>query len=116
MELDGRPIGYLQFYAADPVEYGLDASEEDTWAFDLFIGEPDLWEQGLGTTIVRATVDYLLGEAGARKIVIDPRVANHRAIHVYGKAGFRKVKVLKEHEPHDGVMEDCWLMELVVEG
>jgi aminoglycoside 6'-N-acetyltransferase len=47
---------------------------------------------------------------------MDPRVSNERAIHCYEKCGFQKVKVLKEHELHEGVLEDCWMMEYKNEG
>ena len=115
VECEGIPIGYLQFYpVADAASYELE-SAQDTSGIDSFIGEPDYWERGLGTAMVRAVVEHLLA-AGARKVVIDPRVENPRAIRAYEKAGFRKVKVLKAHEDHEGAMRDNWLMEIVAEG
>ncbi len=114
MECEGKPIGYLQYYpVADAAGYELD-SAEGTWGIDLFIGEPEYWEHGLGTAAVRDVVEHLLA-AGARKVVIDPRVENPRAIRAYEKAGFRKVKVLQAHEDHEGAMRDNWLMEIVAE-
>jgi aminoglycoside 6'-N-acetyltransferase len=77
---------------------------------DMFIGEPELWDRGLGTKALAILVAYLYAAAGARGIVIDPRVANARAIRAYEKAGFRKVKVLPRHEFHEGAWYDNWLM------
>ncbi|MCA9825865.1 MAG: acetyltransferase [Dehalococcoidia bacterium] len=112
MELAGSPIGYLQFFpVAKAEDYELDTAEK-TWGIDLFIGEPGYWERGHGTAVVRAVVEHLLGN-GAARVVIDPRVDNPRAIRTYEKVGFHKVKVLKEHEDHEGAKRDNWLMEIV---
>ena len=110
--LDGCTVGYLQFYlVSEEAAYELD-SAEDTWAFELFIGQPDLWSTGVGSAALRLAVRYLFERRGARRAVIDPRVDNLRAIHAYEKVGFAKVKVLAGHEEHEGAMWDCWLMEL----
>lgn len=112
-----EPMGYMQFYPLSDegkAEYGLEASEDATglYAFDQFIGEPERWNQGLGTRGVKLLVEYLFREKAARKIVIDPQARNLRAIRCYEKCGFHKVKLLRAHELHEGKMEDCWLMEL----
>ena len=112
MEFEGRAIGYMQYYPVlDGSEYEYEV-EDDEGAFgvDLFIGEPDLWDCGIGTRAVKLLVDYLLGEIGAARVVIDPTVTNARAIRCYEKSGFRKVKVLPRHELHEGTRRDCWLM------
>jgi len=112
IELEQRPIGYLQYYpVAEATDYELD-SADDTWAFDLFIGDPSLWGSGTGSRALRLMVDLVLKRFGARRLVIDPRVDNPRAIRAYEKAGFRKVKVLAAHEHHEGAMRDCWLMTM----
>lgn len=93
-------------------EYGLDPGENTTglFAFDQFIGDPERWNQGLGTRAVSLLVTYLFQKKAARKIVIDPRARNPRAIRCYEKCGFHKVKLLPKKELHEGKMEDCWLM------
>jgi aminoglycoside 6'-N-acetyltransferase len=112
IELDGRPAGYLQYYpVADPADYELDAAD-DAWAFDLFIGRPGLWGTGLGSRVLRLMSAFVFATCGARRIVIDPRVDNPRAIRAYEKSGFRRAKVLVGHEAHEGEMRDCWLMVL----
>ena len=47
----------------------------------------------------------------ARRVILDPHQNNPRAVRAYQKAGFRIIKPLPAHELHEGVMEDCWLME-----
>ena len=64
---------------------------------------------------VRCIIDYLslaLFFALVPRRVIDPHVDNPRAIRAYEKAGFRKQRVLKEHEFHEGRWHDAWLMTI----
>jgi aminoglycoside 6'-N-acetyltransferase len=118
MIMDGRPIGFLQyFHLADiaderPHDYGY-GTGEGVYGIDLFIGEPALWNQGIGTRAVRLIVRWLFEERGAGVVVADPRVANGRAIHCFEKAGIWKVRVLPGHERYEGRDEDCWLLEVV---
>ena len=77
---------------------------------DLFLGEPERWNQGIGTILIRVMTNRLVKESGASVIVVDPRVDNLRAIHVYEKCGFKKVALLAKHELHEGQYRDCWLM------
>ena len=113
--LRGEPVGYVQWYlVGDEPEYGLDDDDlTDTWALDLFIGRPELWGTGVGSRVARLIVHHLFTDRGARRVVIDPRVANHRAIAAYEKCGFRTVRVLPRHELHEGVRDDALLMELL---
>jgi len=115
--LQDEPVGYMQYYAVNDdskAAYGFDANQHATslYAFDQFMGEPERWNQGLGTRAVTLLVEYLFRQKKARKIVIDPQARNPRAIRCYEKCGFRKVKLLPENELHEGKMEDCWLMEM----
>ena len=114
VEIDGMPIGYLQFYEVDEAErqaYGYDALEEMIYGMDQFIGDPTYWNKGIGTQLVRSVVTYLTREIGAHRIVMDPQVQNDRAIRCYEKCGFKKVKLLPRHELHEGEFRDCWLIE-----
>jgi aminoglycoside 6'-N-acetyltransferase len=81
------------------------------YGIDQFIGEPQYWNKGIGTRLVTGMVQYLLEEKGATIVIMDPQVRNTRAIQCYEKCGFEKVKFLPEHELHEGVMRDCWLLE-----
>jgi aminoglycoside 6'-N-acetyltransferase len=103
MELDGVPIGYLQFYPAE--------EEGGVWGIDQFIGIPEEWNRGIGTRVVRLMLEYLFGIAGASRCIVNPHANNLRAIRCYEKAGFRKVRLMPAHELHEGELRDCWLME-----
>jgi aminoglycoside 6'-N-acetyltransferase len=107
---EGRDVGYVQYYpVASPDDCGLEEAD-DTWGVDLFIGEPELWGKGIGTRALAALVRHLFAAENARRVVLDPHVDNQRAIRSYERCGFRKVKLLPEHEPHEGKQVDCWLM------
>lgn len=113
VERAGAPLGYIQFYvlqaeAQIKLGYGNGAT---IYGIDLFIGEPELWSQEIGTRLVSAMVDFLFTEKSADLVIIDPNVDNPRAIRCYEKAGFRKVRVLPKHELYEGEWLDCWLME-----
>lgn len=112
----GEPVGYLQYYPLTGLahEYGLDATTDLTavWGVDLFVGDPSRWGSGIGTAMLTLLVDRLFVTEGAVRVVIDPRVANERAVRSYEKVGFRRERVLPEHEVHEGQAWDCWLMVL----
>ena len=89
VELDGRPIAYIQSY--DPhLEDGHPYQDQPfgTLGIDITIGPPDLVGKGHGSAIVRQFADMLF-EEGAPRVVIDPDPKNLRAIRAYEKAGFR---------------------------
>ena len=107
-----KAIGYIQFYpVANPADYELEDAT-NTWGFDLFIGEPAYWGSGAGTKALAALVAHVFQHEAARRCVIDPRVVNGRAIRSYEKVGFRKLKVMKARDQHEGAKRDNWLMIL----
>lgn len=89
VELDGRPIAYLQNY--DPhLEDGHPYQDQPTGTLglDMSIGDPALVGMGHGSAIIRQFAAQLFDE-GAPRLIIDPDPANGRAIRAYEKAGFR---------------------------
>ncbi|WP_440604138.1 GNAT family N-acetyltransferase [Bacillus sp. GB_SG_008] len=118
VEYKDRAIGYVQIYPLDAewkALYGY-GKKENVWGMDQFIGETAYWNRGIGTELVQAVITYISNKLGAVAIAMDPRVRNERAIRCYEKCGFQKVKLLKKHELHEGVLEDCWMMEYKNEG
>jgi aminoglycoside 6'-N-acetyltransferase len=112
---DGVPVGYVQTYPISREEllmYGYPESLR-VYGMDQFLGEPDVWNKGIGTLLVDTVAYWLLQKQGAERVVMDPRVDNLRAIHVYKKCGFKRIKLLSHRELHEGKYHDCWLMELV---
>ncbi len=109
-----RPVGYLQYSLISPAEaqeYGF-GGDEIIIGLDLFIGAAELFGCGLGRRALRCMLSYLFDELGAHRVIIDPHTDNLRAIRSYTAAGFRKVRLLPQHELHEGRRVDCWLMEV----
>ncbi|QPC89543.1 GNAT family N-acetyltransferase [Mesorhizobium sp. INR15] len=91
VELDGKPIGYLQSY--DPhMEDDHPYADQPfgTLGIDLSIGRPELVGIGHGPAIVRQFVEELF-EEGVPRVVIDPHPTNLRAVRAYEKAGFQVI-------------------------
>ena len=91
VELDGRPIAYLQSY--DPhLEDGHRYQDQPfgTLGIDISIGDAELTGKGHGAAIIRQFCAALFDE-GAPRIVIDPHPDNARAIRAYEKAGFTPI-------------------------
>jgi aminoglycoside 6'-N-acetyltransferase len=89
VELDGRPIGYIQCY--DPhleEDHPYRDQPKGTLGIDQFIGEPELVGVGHGSRLVAAFVEGLFRQ-GAARVIIDPDPRNGRAIRAYQKAGFK---------------------------
>jgi aminoglycoside 6'-N-acetyltransferase len=105
------PIGYIQFYplnADQMAEYDLEL--QTAFGIDMFIGEPRLWGQGLGSRALDCLARHLIEERRATVLTLDPQVSNLRAIRAYEKAGFARAKLLPDNEMHEGRMRDGLLM------
>ena len=116
-EFRSIPIGYGQAYRLSGElfdEYDYPDEGYIVFAMDQFIGEPEYWNKGIGTSLLILMADYLKGQKAADRILLDPHKNNPRAIRAYEKAGFKIVRSLPKHELFEGKKEDCWLMELVL--
>lgn len=73
-------------------------------------------EQWLGTDALRTLIRYLIEKRGHHRLTIDPAADNARAIHVYGKVGFKPVGIMRRYERGtDGTFHDGLLMDLLAE-
>jgi aminoglycoside 6'-N-acetyltransferase len=114
IEYSHIPIGYVQFYPVSEEEcdeYGYANFQCTIFGMDQFIGETKYWGQGIGKVLMKSMINFLITVKGAQKIILDPQSWNERAIKCYEKSGFIKVKLLPNHEFHEGEFKDCWLME-----
>ncbi|MCM3005571.1 GNAT family N-acetyltransferase [Priestia koreensis] len=114
VEYKGNEIGYIQYYPLEDEEkkeYGYCYCGQNVYGTDQFIGETAYWNKGMGTLLVTSMIEFLLVQQKADRIVMDPQTRNERAIHCYEKCGFKKVRLLPKQELHEGIYQDCWLME-----
>lgn len=80
IELNGRVIGHIALI-------GRDGGWHET---QIVIGERGNWGRGYGTKSIRLLLD-LARQDGVRKIFLEVRPDNLRAIRAYEKCGFRAV-------------------------
>jgi aminoglycoside 6'-N-acetyltransferase len=115
VELEGLPIGYLQFYRWRPwaeAEEELDiGADPDTFGIDLFIGDPELIGRGIGARLVELACRHIETNLGASWIALTTEIANERAQRAYEKAGFVKVREVLDTDTRGGERVRCWLME-----
>ena len=108
IELDGRMIGYTQYFEETDPDY-----RHATVDITL---HPDFCNRGLGTDALRTLCRYLFEEQGHHRITIDPSAGNARAIASYRKVGFRDVGIMRRYErANDGGWRDSLLMDLLAE-
>jgi aminoglycoside 6'-N-acetyltransferase len=111
-----RPIGYVQLYpwsgAADEArEMGV-PDVEGSYGLDIFIGEPDMLDRGLGSRAVALLARHLFETQGATSVALLTPVGNVRAHRAYEKAGFRKVTQTLDTDVVNGDRRMSWLMVL----
>jgi aminoglycoside 6'-N-acetyltransferase len=111
-----HPIGYTQFYpwsaaAGEAREMGI-PDTDGSYGLDIFIGEPDMIDRGIGSRAVALLARHLFEERDARGVALLTPVGNERAHRAYEKAGFRKVKRTLDTDVVNGRRRMSWLMVL----
>ncbi len=88
--IDEIPIGYIQLYNAYDFSrsVSLTGLPSSLAAFDVFIGEKQFLNQGIGLK----SIDQFLNEYASSYAYVfaDPEITNGAAIRSYEKAGFKK--------------------------
>ena len=105
-EVNGEPVAYVQAWRPSqhpelPWQHGL---PPDTRGIDITIGRPECCGKGLGPLILKHFAARLFAK-GARRLVIDPSLANTRAISAYLKAGFTPYDEVQDAEGRTLLME-----------
>jgi aminoglycoside 6'-N-acetyltransferase len=105
------PFGYLMTSRVDFEKDHLYAKylnpSSKAITLDLLIGNPSYLGKGFGDVMIRELLLQKFNEA--TDVFIDPGANNPKAIHVYEKAGFRK---LEEYIPEWDPSCPCVLMHL----
>ena len=120
IEHNQKAIGYIQYFRIEPDGYDVgDAINMKNYGLaygmDLFIGETDNWNKGIGTIVVMSLITYLFIQENVDIIFIDPQTWNKRAIRCYEKSGFIPMVVIKNREMHDGEYKDSLIMAISFE-
>ena len=78
----------------------------------VFIGNKDLWGQGLGSEAIVLLLDYAFNVLSLIKVYLRVIEYNRRAIRAYVKVGFREVGRLRKHIFRGGRFWDVIIMEI----
>ena len=93
------------------MQYDKFAEESDVvYGIDIFIGEVEYRNRGIGTEALRLLMKALFEDYHADILMIDPKVHNTRAIRCYHKCGFRDLFVVPKRELQDGIYHDSLIM------
>ncbi len=112
IEYNHQPIGIIQYQIINDENkrlYNLEDSK--VYEMDIFIGELNLHNKGIGTRSVKLMSYYLFKDENADLVVMCPLKDNINGIRCYEKAGF---KVSREFITEDtiGNTQEYVLMEL----
>jgi aminoglycoside 6'-N-acetyltransferase len=86
VDLDQRPIGYIQYHLEGPGDAGLD-----------MVLIPAARDHGWGPRAARMLIEHLKHDRGWHDITVDPLQDNGRAIRAWEKAGFRVERKWDDH-------------------
>lgn len=97
--VEDDPVGYVQAYNAHdfPREDNVSLAElpDSLAALDVLIGEEEFLGKGLGSRIMKQFLSEYV-DPYYEACFVDPDTTNIRAIRTYEKAGFKKIKTVKE--------------------
>lgn len=98
LELDARPIGWLQWYrwADYPRHAAMLGADPTTAGVDFAIGERDALGRGIGARALRAFVERVVfADSAITACVSDPEAANTRSLRTFARAGFSVVRTVQ---------------------
>jgi RimJ/RimL family protein N-acetyltransferase len=92
------PIGYIQtFNWSDYPEFEKYVDLTNSASLDLFIGEEEYRNKGLGTKILsRFLSQFVFSNESVDRCIINPEVNNSIAIRAYEKVGFQIIKMVPD--------------------
>lgn len=100
---ENEEVGYIQFYPVEMDSYKFENKEdykifEGAYGFDMFIGVPSLWNNGIGKKVLLILEEYLYKEKGVVKFVCDPNALNESGLIFWQKAGFKPLFEVKDYD------------------
>ncbi len=104
---DGEVVGVIEYYEQTDPDYR-------SAGIDIALDPECCVGQGLGPDALKTLIRYLFEELDHHRVIIDPAVANARAVAAYEKVGFRRVGVMRQYERgSDGTWRDNVLLDLL---
>jgi len=99
IEYGDIPVGIIQYKLVnndDKERYGL--NDDNIYELDIFIGELDYQNKGIGKICINIMTNYLFKNRFAEKIIMCPLKDNIKAISCYKKCGFNILKEFKDND------------------
>lgn len=101
IEYDNIPIGIIQYQLINEENKKLyDLNIDGSYEIDIFIGDLNLHNKGIGKTSIDLITNYLFKEKNAKVLVMCPLKDNYNAINCYKRCGFT---IKKEFETEDTI-------------
>lgn len=99
VELDGKPVGYFEFYWAKEDRLGPYYDSEDfDQGFHFLIGEKEALGFASTSAIINSNIHFLfMREPRTRRIMVEPRSDNNKVLRYMGK---HWIKIKDFHFPH----------------
>jgi diamine N-acetyltransferase len=105
VEFEGRHVGGAGFLRIK----GRNACAE----VGLFIGLPQLWDQGLGYDVLHTLLRFGFEQMNLNRIYLRVLASNERAIHLYEKLGFQHEGRWRQAEFRHGQYHDLLWMSVL---
>lgn len=103
VELEGRPIGFCQYYEylhSGEVWHG-DTEISGTYSIDYLIGDTESLRKGFGKVIVRLLIERIKTLGNAKRIIVQPEQENKPSCNTLLSCGF-----------HFDIKNEIFVMEL----
>jgi diamine N-acetyltransferase len=107
VEFEGKHVGGAGFLHIDPRNACAEVG--------LVIGLPELWDQGLGTDVLRTLLRFGFEEMNLNRISLRVFAGNERAVHLYEKVGFQHEGRWRQAEFRYGRYHDLLWMSVLRE-
>lgn len=97
--IDNVAVGYIQIYPINSTHRYAKLSNlaRECSGVDFFIGNPNYLGKGLSGMIL---TEFIASTGQSKPVIVDPSINNHKAIHIYEKIGFSKVREFIEDGKH----------------
>lgn len=105
IEFQGQHVGGAGFS-------GLDTQHRSA-EVGLFIGVPELWDQGLGRDVLETLLHFGFEQMNLNRIYLRVFAENERAVHLYEKTGFRHEGRWRQAEFRHGRYHDMLWMSIL---
>lgn len=90
IEYDSKPVGIIQYQIINEENKELyNLEDNNSYEMDVFVGELNLHNKGIGRKSVKIMANYLFKGKNADLVVMCPLKENVNAIRCYEKVGFK---------------------------